>query len=288
MRRRAATLVVVGALSGGGLWSSAVAAAEPAKPGLSVANSPQALFANGIELLERGAFDAAVDRFEALADSGFVHPDASFDRAVAYLGRATSPQARPGDLGQVVAALSEAERLRPGDAEVESALETVRQELANRRVRRGMEPAIVSPSVARALVGLLPESFWLLGATLGSLITSLGLAVRGLTRHKSLRLSGGVAAGVGLGLLLVAGGFAAGAGHFRRDSSPAVVVVPEARLHSADGIPLERQAVSDRHLSVPEGAPVHVLERRGRWLGIEWGRTRAFIAPTEVRILAKP
>ena len=54
--------------------------------------------------LERGAYAEAIDRFEALADRGFQHPDASFDRALAYSGRAQSLQAAPGDLGRAAAA----------------------------------------------------------------------------------------------------------------------------------------------------------------------------------------
>ncbi len=245
------------------------------------------LFADGVAALERGAFDDAIDRFEALADGGFVHPDASFDRAAAYLGRAHSPQARPGDLGQVVAALTEVVSLRPEDAGAAQALERVRKEIANRRVRAGLEPAAVSVSIGRAVVGLLDEATWLVAAALGSLLAALGLAVLAVTGRASARLAGGVSASVGVGLLLVAGTFAAAAGHYRRSSTPAVVVASQARLLTADGAPLEPKTAAERHLAAPEGALLFVTERRGRLLLVQWGTARAHVASSDVRLLAR-
>src|SRR4051794_40162999 len=77
------------------------------------AGDSRALFAEGVAALERGAVTEAVDRFELLADRGFVHPDASFDRAAAYVERARSAQAQPGDLGRAAAALAEVLELAP-------------------------------------------------------------------------------------------------------------------------------------------------------------------------------
>src|SRR5262245_25063525 len=79
----------------------------------------QKTFSDAVTSLERGAYDDAIDLFESLADRGFVHPDASFDRAVAYVERARTPNARPGDLGRAVAALEETLLLRPGDPDAE-------------------------------------------------------------------------------------------------------------------------------------------------------------------------
>jgi len=248
---------------------------------------PPRLFAEGVAALERGAFDDAIDRFEALADGGFVHPDASFDRAAAYLGRARSPQARPGDLGQVVAALAEVVSLRPQDAAAARALERVRKEIANRRLRAGLEPASVSLSLGRAVVGLLDEGIWLGAAALGSLLAALGLGARAVTGRPAARLAGGVSASVGVGLLLVAGAFAAAAGHYRRSSTPAVVVAPQARLLTAEGAPLEPKTAAERHLAAPEGAHLFVIERRGRLLLVQWGTARAHVASSDVRLLAR-
>ncbi|MBN2193501.1 MAG: hypothetical protein JW751_11860 [Polyangiaceae bacterium] len=248
---------------------------------------PAQAFVEAATALERGAFDDAIDRFEALADSGFVHPDASFDRAAAYLARAVSPQARPGDLGQVVAGLSEVLQLRPGDREAAQALVRVREEIANRRLRAGLEPAVVTVALGRAVVGLLDEVVWLVLAGLGSLVLALGLAVRAVFRPGPVRLGAGVAASVGAGLFAVATAFAVSAGQYRRSSTPAVVVAAQARLLTADGRPLQPQAAKERHVAAPEGATVFVTARQGRWLAIEWGTTRAFVAPSDVRVLAR-
>ena len=48
---------------------------------------------------ERGDYAAAIDVFEALADRGFVHPDASYDRGLAYALRARAMER----LGQCIA-----------------------------------------------------------------------------------------------------------------------------------------------------------------------------------------
>ena len=50
---------------------------------------------------------------EALADQGFVHPDASYDRGLAYVMRYRAVAARPGDLGRLPGG---DERDRRGDA----------------------------------------------------------------------------------------------------------------------------------------------------------------------------
>jgi len=265
-----------------GLLATLLAAAARAAP-----PEPARLFADGVAALERGAFDEAVDRFEALADGGFVHPDASFDRAAAYLGRGRSPQARPGDLGQVVAALTEVVNLRPEDAEAARALELVRTEIANRRLRAGLEPGAVSVSIGRAVVGLLDEATWLVAAALGSLLAALGLGARAWTARPAARLAGGVTASLGAGLLLVAGAFAAAAGQYRRGSTPAVVVVPQARLLTADGAPLDPKTAPERRLAAPEGALLFVTERRGRLLFVQWGTTRGHVASSDVRLLAE-
>src|SRR5207245_2956675 len=66
---------------------------------------PETLFKKGVAALREGAVNDAVDTFETLADRGFVHPDASFDRSLSYLGRVKAGVERPGDLGRAAAAL---------------------------------------------------------------------------------------------------------------------------------------------------------------------------------------
>jgi len=250
------------------------------------AQSPQDRFAAAATALSEGAFDRALGEFEALADSGFEHPDASYDRAIAYIQRARSPQEKPGDLGRAVAALVETLELRPDDRQARAALETVRHEIAQRRIRAGREPAVVSPSLGRAVVGLLDESVWTLGALIGSLLLSVGLGIRWLFGGAPIRLAGGVTASIGALLLVTTCPLVAAAAYYRTTSRPAVVVVPEARLLTENGTPLDRKGSPDAHPAAPEGAKVYVLDRRGRLARIEWGSTRAWVLATDLRLVA--
>src|SRR5262245_48884028 len=92
-------------------------------------SSNDALFAEAVAAMEKGAWDDAIDRFELLSDRGFVNPDASYDRAFAYVRRAGTRSSRPGDLGRAAAALSETLLARPDDVAAEQALDRVRQEI---------------------------------------------------------------------------------------------------------------------------------------------------------------
>jgi len=95
-----------------GLVAATLAAAPPAR---ADGDSDVALFQGAVTALEQGAIDDAIDRFELLADRGFTHPDASYDRGIAYVRRAASRAGKRGDLGRASAALAEALTLRPDD-----------------------------------------------------------------------------------------------------------------------------------------------------------------------------
>src|SRR6185503_7451242 len=181
-------------------------------------NTPAKSLETALKALERGAFDEAIDRLELLADQGFVHPDASFDRAVLYVRRARSQAARPGDLGRAAAALSETLLLRPSDEAAETALERVQSEIARKRAREGAQPVTVRPTLGRALTGILPEDVWAIAALVGSLVATLGLVVRRLTERSSSRLAGAIAAALGLGVLTIGASLTLAARHFRRVS----------------------------------------------------------------------
>ena len=142
-------------------------------------DTPESLFHKGVASLRDGALNEAVEVFEALADRGFVDPDASFDRSLSYLGRVRSGVERPGDLGRAAAALEEALLLRPDDREAESALDLVRAEVARRRARGGATADIESrPTLERAVVGIASEWTWSVLAVLSSMFLTIGLALR--------------------------------------------------------------------------------------------------------------
>lgn len=251
------------------------------------APAPTAELAEALRALDAGAYGDAIDRLELLADRGFVHPDASFDRAVAYLGRARGSQRQPGDLGRAAAALAETLALRPGDQEAESALEAVRQEIGRKRARTGGAPLVARPRLLRAFVGLLPEQAWGTLAALGSFSLAWGLALRLLLKRTSTEVPGALGIGVGGLLLCLGGGLAAGARHFRKTSTLAVVVVPEARLLDESGRPLPARTNGDSSVA-PEGAEMYVLERRGGLDRVEWGTTDAWVVAGQLREVEHP
>jgi hypothetical protein len=243
------------------------------------------LFQDAVSSLARGALDDAIDRFEVLADRGVVNADASFDRALAYVERAKSPAARPGDLGRAVAALEETLSLRPSDAEAEQALERVRGEIARRRARQGAEPVMAKTTLSRAIVAVLPESVWAILAAVGSALLTLGLVMRRVVKSHRTHLAGTTAAAVGAFVLVIGGGFAAAAHHYRVTSRRAVVVAENARLLDDAGRPVVQKGGIPEHVSAPEGTLLFVLERRGELSRIEWGSTEAWMTTSQLVVL---
>jgi len=243
-------------------------------------------FAAATQAIQRGAYTEAIDTLELLADRGFVHPDASFDRAVAYVERARTRAAKPGDLGRAAAALCEVLVLRPNDDAAEAGLSRIRAEIARRHAREGTAPVMARPSLGRAVTSVFDENVWAYVAVIGSLLLALGLALRRFVHGTSAALAGAI--GIGLGaLLLVAGaGLTAGARHFRLTSSPAVVVVEEARLLDESGKPLPQKGGAADSVMLPEGASVYVLERRPTLDRVEWGSTEGWLSPGQIQILA--
>jgi hypothetical protein len=246
----------------------------------------QKLFADAVASLERGAIDDAIDRFESLADQGFVHPDASYDRAAAYVARARSVNARPGDLGRAAAALEETLALRPGDADAEHALDRVRGEIARRRARERAEPVVAKTSLWRAVVGLLDEQVWAVLAAIGSTLSTLGLVIRRTTAARRIHLGATTAASIGAALLISAGGMTLAARHLRLTSRPAVVVVADARLLDESGKPLIQKNGVPEHVSMAEGTSVWLVERRGQLARIEWGSMQAWVNAGQLRVIA--
>ncbi len=256
------------------LWLGAAVAQGPAE---------RQVFSAGTAALERGAFGEAIGQFESLADRGFVHADVSYNRGLAYVGRARSLQSEPGDLGRAAAAFAETLVLRPGDAEAERALELVRTEVGRRLSRSGRAPMMARPSLGRAVVTLLPENVWAIVAALGALGTAIGLALRRFSKRHGAVLGGSVTLGIGLLLLTLGSVLTASARQLRHTSVPAIVVVDQARLLDEAGRPLPSgRAESD---AIPEGAEVYVTEHRGGLSRVEWGNSEGWVVAGQVREL---
>jgi hypothetical protein len=271
-------LLVVALLAGLG---TATRAAEPLPSAEEVAKVQAAL--------GRGAFSEAIDQLELWSDQGRESAALSFDRGVAYLGRAESPAHHAGDLGQAAAGFQEALELDPNDDEARTVLGRIREQLSEQRAKQGTSGVVARPRLLRALLGLIDENVWAGAAVFGSLLLTLGLAARLFLSSLEARLTGAVIGVVGLVFTAAGAGMAAAGQHLRQHFSAAVVIVEEARLLDAEGRPISRahgpstlDAAGDR---VPLGSLVHISESRGSLVRIEWGDAEAWLNASQLRRL---
>ncbi len=248
------------------------------------AEPPQSVVKQAISAAERGAYDDAVAELEALADRGYVHPDASYARAYAYVERARSRAKRPGDLGRAVAALEEVQVLRPS-SNVEPALATLRSEISRLRVREGNTEILQRPLLGRAVAALLSENTWAVLSILGSGLLTVGLALYLFVKRRSADIAGATASVSGLVVLAVSGSLCLAARHYRTTSRPAVVVVPEARLLDAEGRALPTQAKAPA--AVPEGSFVYVHEQHENYSHVEWGALDGWLESSALELLSE-
>jgi hypothetical protein len=260
-------------------------------PSLSLADgdAPEALFQRGAEALKKGEFAAAIDTFEALADQGFVHPDASYDRGLAYVTRVRARAERPGDLGRAAAAFSEALLLRPDDRDADAALDAVRAEVTRRRSRRSKDAIDARPTLDRMLVGLASEETWSLAALLASVLLATGLVLarrpaEGAAPSPSrtpAQVAGGVLVPLAIAALLVLVPLTLGARWLRVNTRPGVVIASEVYLTDDGGRAKGGEPV-------PEAASVETGERRGGLVHIRWGATEGWAPAASVRLLGAP
>lgn len=272
-RRPLAAALLLAACLAPALASSG-ARAQPAEP-------PEALFQKGTAALGRGEYGAAIDTFELLADRGFAHPDASYNRGIAYVTRVREGADRPGDLGRAAAAFEEALRLRPGDADADRALDLVRAEITRRRSRRAVEAVDARPTLDRVIVGLASERTWAAAALLASLLLSLGVVLRRRPAGPA-HVAGSVLAPTALVALFALVPLTYAARHLRLTTRAGVVVVPEVRLLDEGGRALPAAAQSP----IPEGASVEVGGRSGGLAEVRWGATEGWVPASSIRMLA--
>lgn len=247
--------------------------------------SPEATFAEATTALEKGAFSDALLHFEHLSDEGFVHPDASFNRAVAYLKRAASSQNKAGDLGQAVAGLREAVVLR-GDEDAEELIETVRLRISRQRAAKGRDPVIASPTVGRALSGSLSLATWASLFTAASFALCVSLVLRARSTRATWILGTTIASLTSMSLLTVFGGMYALSYHYATTTEEAVVVAEQASLRDKDGKPVLTKTANSNSAEVPEGASVYVLARTSRLWKVQWGTALGWMRDSELRLLA--
>ena len=137
---------------------------------------------------------------EAAADRGLIHPDLSFNRGLAYMKRAQSASAEPGDLGQAAAGFAEALHLRAEDPEAERALQRTQQLLAEDAARSDTSPESSSLGLVERLLLFLNGWALLIIGGLGSITLCAGLFARSSSKE-GRRVGGSVAALVGFALL---------------------------------------------------------------------------------------
>jgi hypothetical protein len=243
------------------------------------------LHGSAMRAIQKGAHTEAIQQLELLADRGVLHPDISFDRAVAYAHRARSAQARPGDFGRAAFALSETLALRPNDAEASALLTRIDQELSRARSRRGNPSLLARPRLTRAVVGLLPENVWAVSALVSSLATTLGILYRFGTSRPRRRSAGAVTAWLSAALLAVTSLGLLYAVYARHSTRQGVVVTTDARLLDVTGAPIAAALYPGQDLTMPEGAKVVVTGRTERLLKVEWGSLEAYVSPSEVQLL---
>jgi hypothetical protein len=251
-------------------WGAGLQAADP---------THEQLFGKGVAALNDGAYDMAIATLEALADRGVSHPDAAYNRGLAYLGRVRAQAEQPGDLGRAAAAFEECLEARAGDTDAEQALDLVRAEVARRRAQRGGEPQVQArPTLDRAVVGLMSEGIWALCTLISSWVLTAGLILRrsrGAARH----LTGVIATPIGAACLLCFGGITLTARHLRKTTSAAVVVSTEARMLDENGV------AASQAEPVPEAARVELLDRRGVLAHIRYGAREGWTQASGLRVV---
>ena len=233
-------------------------------------------FALGSKALVEGRFQEAISQFEAYADRMPPHPDASFNRGLAYLSRVKNDAEKPGDLGRAAAAFEETLAMRPGDREARRALATVDAEVARRRARRGKDAVIARPTLDRVVVELASEKAWAVAAIIASFILAIGMVLR--RREGSQHLAGVIMTPLGAVLLVVFVPLYHGARHLRLETKKGVLVVREAYLSDDSGARQGGEAI-------PEAARLEVGERKGRQLHVRYGAAEGWLPADTVRIL---
>ena len=233
-------------------------------------------FTKGADALADGRYDEAIGHLEAYADRMPSHPDASFNRGLAYLTRVRNGAERSGDLGRAAAAFEEALVMRPDDVDVAHSLELVHGEVARRRARRGEDAVLARPSLDRVVVGLANEQSWGIAAVIGSLLLACGLVLRKLAG--SAHLAGVLMIPAGALVLAVTIPLYLGARYLRIERKPGVVVVREVHMTDESGAAMGLDPV-------PEAAKLELGERRGRLIHVRYGTVEGWIATDTVRVL---
>lgn len=230
--------------------------------------------------ISEGKLDQAIARLESAADTGEVHPDVAFSRGVAYLRRALSERAKPGDHGQATAGFRETLLLRPGDQEAALALEQTRLAVARKSATRGEQVQDTLGLGERALLWLDPwVLFWLsVGA---SALTTLGVVLVRVG-SRSAKSAASLLAGICASLLLVSAPLTWLAATTAESLDLGIIIAERAPLLDEAG--RARKGVAP----LREATEVRILESRGPLLRLSFGEGTSFVRADQVRRLRLP
>ena len=266
-RRRTLSAALLSALVVLGVSRVAVAETE----------APEVVFERATAALRAGEYNAAIDGYESLADRGFVHPDASYDRGLAYVMRVRQKADKPGDLGRAAAAFAEALRLRPDDQDGGVALDQVRAEVTRRRSRKGKDAVDVRPTIDRLVIGLASERGFAGAAFVASMLLAIGLFLR-RTPSGPVHVAGSVMVPTSALALLALLPLTWASRDLRLRTQSGVVVATEVYMTADNGVALGGDPI-------PEAAEVEVRERKDARLLVRWGPTEGWVPLGAVQIL---
>jgi hypothetical protein len=243
----------------------------------AVAGESEEGFARASDALAKSDSRKAIAELEILADRGYLHPDVSYQRGIAYAMRARTSAALPGDLGRAAAGFEEATRLDPGDTDAARALDLVRAEVARKRSRQDKSDTIVRPTLDRVVAGQFSATAWSIAAIIASALMSIGVLLRARPSG-FMHVAGTLIAPISLIALLGLAPLAYFSRQLEETTRPGVIVLVEAALQDENGANTDAPAI-------PEATLVELSERRGDNVFVRWGSYEGWLPHEAVRPL---
>jgi len=239
--------------------------------------SESPFFRRGSEALSMGKFEEAIEQFEAFADRVPSHPDASFNRGMAYLLRVRSGAEKNGDLGRAAAAFEETLIMRSDDDDARHALSLIHAEVARRRARSGKPVVVSSPSLDRLVVHLASARSWGIGAVVASFLLALGLLLR-RRQEGPVHLAGTLLWPISAVALVALLPLTLAATELQRSSRPGVLVLREAYMMDEKGVALGGDPIT-------EATRLELGQRRGGRVSVRYGTREGWLDASAVRPL---
>ncbi len=237
----------------------------------------EAIFGRASDALAKSDAKKAIAELEILADRGFLHPDVSYERGIAYAMRARTSAALPGDLGRAAAGFEEASRLDPTDADASRALDLVRAEVARKRSRQDKSDTIVRPTLDRVVAKQFSATSWSIAAIVASALMSIGVLLRSRPTG-FMHVAGTLLAPISLIALLGLLPLAYFSRQLEETTRSGVIIVTEAALQDENGANTDSPAI-------PEATLVELSERRGDNVLVRWGSYEGWLPHEAVRPL---